>query len=133
MITCGRVKQQEPLRTKQRATITTETHSQFIGLRARGCSLSKNVAQNSVLLFRRTPFGRQGAYPVLAQTSSNGHMQNQHKTNTFLALTPGGGQLHLASPEGLRQPPLLQVLTLLILLLGIDTTECKTNTKLALF
>jgi len=36
-------------------------------------------------------------------------MQNQHKTSTFLALLPGG----TCTDKCLRQPPLLQVLTLL--------------------
>jgi len=93
----------------------------------RACKTNKNryrldVAQNSVLLFRRTLFGRQGAYPALAQTSSNGHMQNQHKTSTFLALTPGGvlnRQSSFVNPSSIAPSEC--------------PTECKTSTKLALF
>ena len=42
----------------------------------------------------RTPFGGQGAYPVLTQSSSNGHMQNQH----FSGTSPPGGVL-IMSPR----------------------------------
>jgi len=62
-----------------RAGLRLLEESEYYSPQLQGADTAQDsgVAQNSVLLFRRTPFGRQGANPVLAQTSSNGHMQKR--------------------------------------------------------
>src|SRR5258705_7090044 len=78
MITCGRVKQQKPLRTKQRAAITTETHSQFIALRARGCSLCKIAGGASVPVSR----GLRGTGPLTRELKRiNAELDKRDYTN----------------------------------------------------